>query len=119
MSIFSLPWYAAIGTNKALDADLPLIACVLIGVVGPTAGRYFIDITSGVTPQHFTRGEWFVGTAVLTSVVYILLDSMGLEIWPATLGAFAVGFTFRFVARRLGWEEPMPREGGAEPVLAS
>ncbi len=29
MSAFSLPWYAAIGTNKALDAGLPYIACVL------------------------------------------------------------------------------------------
>jgi len=119
MSAFSLPWYAAIGTNKALDAGLPYIACVLIGVVGPTAGRYFIDITAGVTPQHFTRGEWFVGTAVLTSVVYILLDGAGLEIWPATLGAFAVGFSFRFLARRRGWEEPLPRDEAGAPVLAS
>ncbi len=119
MSIFSLPWYAAIGTSKALDADLPLIACVLIGVVGPTAGRYFIDLTSGVTPQHFVRGEWFVGTAVLTSATYIVLDGAGLEIWPATLGAFAVGFAFRFLSRRLGWEEPLPRSTTGEPVLSS
>ena len=112
MSIFSLPWYAAIGTNKALDADLPLIACVLIGVVGPTAGRYFIDITSGVTPQHFTRGEWFVGTAVLTSVVYIVLNSMGLEIWPATLGAFAVGFPSGSPPAGWAGRSRCPRDGG-------
>src|SRR4029077_3815478 len=86
MSAFSLPWYAAIGTNKALDANLPYIACILIGVVGPTAGRYFIDVASGVTPQHFVRGEWFVGTAVLTSVVYLIADAgLKLDIWPATL----------------------------------
>ena len=42
-AVFSLPWYAAVGVNKALEADLPYIACILIGVVGPTAGRYFID----------------------------------------------------------------------------
>jgi uncharacterized membrane protein YeiH len=120
MSIFSLPWYAAIGTNKALGEDLPYVACVLVGVVGPTAGRYFIDITSGVTPQHFTRGEWFVGTAVLTSVVYIICDqAFHLEIWPATLIAFAVGFSFRFLARRQGWEEPLPRDEAGAPVLAS
>ena len=39
MSAFSLPWYAAVGCNKALEADLPYLACILIGVVGPTAGR--------------------------------------------------------------------------------
>ena len=64
MAAFSLPWYAIIGTQKALADHLPLLAVVLIGVVGPTAGRYFIDLTSGVTPQQFTKGEWFVGTAV-------------------------------------------------------
>ena len=109
MSAFSLPWYAAVGANKALEADLPYLACILIGVVGPTAGRFLIDITSGVTPQHFVRGEWFVGTAVLTSVVYLIADAgFGLSIWPATLIAFVVGFTFRVLARRLKWEEPYP-----------
>src|SRR6187551_136784 len=120
MSAFSLPWYAAIGTNKALDADLPYIACVLIGVVGPTAGRFLIDITSGVTPQHFVRGEWFVGTAVLTSIVYLIADAgFGLEIWPATLIAFVFGFTFRVLSRRLQWEEPLPRSREGAAVLSS
>ncbi len=120
MSAFSLPWYAAVGANKALDAQLPYLACVLIGVVGPTAGRFLIDITSGVTPQHFVRGEWFVGTAVLTSVVYIVADAgLGLTIWPATLLAFVVGFTFRVAARRLRWEEPLPHADHGQPVLSS
>ena len=119
MSMFSLPWYAAIGVNKALDMELPLVACVLIGVVGPTAGRFFIDLTCGVTPQHFVRGEWFVGTAVLTSVVYIVADEAGLSVWPATLVAFAAGFSFRFLARRLRWEEPLPAQADGVPVLSS
>ena len=107
MSAFSLPWYAAVGCNKALEADLPYLACILIGVVGPTAGRFLIDITSGVTPQHFVRGEWFVGTAVLTSVVYIIADAgFGLTIWPATLIAFVVGFTFRYLSRRMSGRSP-------------
>jgi uncharacterized membrane protein YeiH len=120
MSAFSLPWYAAVGCNKALEANLPYLACVLIGVVGPTAGRFLIDITSGVTPQHFVRGEWFVGTAVLTSVVYIIAEEgLGLTIWPATLIAFAVGFTFRYSSRRMQWEEPLPRNQEGAAVLSS
>ena len=120
MSAFSLPWYAAVGANKALEAGLPYLACILIGVVGPTAGRFLIDITSGVTPQHFVRGEWFVGTAVLTSVVYIIADAgLGLTIWPATLLAFAVGFPFRVLARRLRWEEPLPQDQAGAAVLSS
>lgn len=120
MSMFSLPWYAAVGANKALEANLPYLACILIGVVGPTAGRFLIDITSSVTPQHFVRGEWFVGTAVLTSIVYIIADAgFGLDIWPATLIALAFGFSFRFAARRLRWEEPLPNNEAGHPVLSS
>jgi uncharacterized membrane protein YeiH len=120
MAIFSLPWYAAVGVNKALGADLPYIGCILIGVVGPTAGRYFIDITSDVTPMQFVRGEWFVGTAIVTSVVYIIADqAFHLTIWPATLIAFAVGFAFRFIARRYRLEEPLPNDRAGNPVLAS
>ncbi len=110
MTAFSLPWYAAIGVSKALDADLPVIAAVLIGVIGPTAGRFVIDLIAGVTPLHFVRGEWFVGTAVLTSVVFVICDAAGLSIWPATLIAFFVGFFFRLASLYRGWEEPEPWE---------
>ena len=71
MTAFSLPWYAAIGVAAALAAGLPDIAAVAIGVVGPTAGRFLIDITAGKSAKQFVRGEWFVGTAVLTSLVYL------------------------------------------------
>jgi uncharacterized membrane protein YeiH len=111
MAAFSLPWYAIIGAQKALAADLPVIAVILIGIVGPTAGRYFIDITSGVTPQQFTRGEWFVGTAALTALVYVILYALGLatpSVWPATLIAWLFGFGFRVTALRLKFEEPEP-----------
>ena len=120
MAAFSLPWYAIVGTDKALSADLPYIPCVLIGIVGPTAGRFFIDLTCGVTPQHFVRGEWFVGTAVLTSVLYIvLLEGFDLSKYPATLIAFLVGFGFRVNARRLRWEEPLPSTDAGHRVLSS
>jgi len=78
---------------------------------GPTAGRFFIDLTSGVTPQHFTKGEWFVGTAALTSIIYIALYELGLatpSVWPATLLAWAVGFGFRNLSLHFKWEEPEP-----------
>jgi uncharacterized membrane protein YeiH len=108
MAAFSLPWYAIIGAQKALGMDLPLFTVVLIGVVGPTAGRYFIDLTSGVTPQHFTRGAWFVGTAVLAAVLYIICDALGLSVWPATLIAWFIAFVFRLLALRFNWNEPEP-----------
>ncbi len=110
MTAFSLPWYAAIGVNAALSAGLPDIGAIAIGVVGPTAGRFLIDLTAEKSAKQFVRGEWFVGTAVLTSVVYLVLYKyLALTVWPATLIAFAVGFIFRVAAIWFGWEEPLPR----------
>src|SRR5512136_2744997 len=110
MTAFSLPWYAAIGVNAALSAGLPDIGAVAIGVVGPTAGRFLIDLTAEKAAKQFVRGEWFVGTAVLTSIVYfVCFKYFGLTEWPATLIAVAIGFVFRLAAIWFGWEEPLPR----------
>ncbi len=110
MTAFSLPWYAAIGVNAALSAGLPAIGAIFIGIVGPTAGRFLIDITAGKSAKQFIRGEWFVGTAVLTSVVYLVcFKYLGMTDWPATLIAFGVGFVFRLAAIWFCWEEPLPR----------
>jgi uncharacterized membrane protein YeiH len=123
MAAFSLPWYATIGAQKALDLNLPVIAVILIGMIGPTAGRYFIDITSGVTPQHFVRGEWWITTAALTAGLYVILYVLGLTIWPATLIAWAFGFAFRLAALHFKWEEPEPWQkelgAGSETAMAA
>lgn len=54
-----------------------------------------------------------MSAAVLTSAVYVVLYYFGLSIWPATLLAVAVGFTFRILALVRGWEEPEPWEPSA------
>lgn len=110
MTSFSLPWYAIVGAQKAVEAGLPILGALALAVVGPTAGRYFIDVTSGVPPKQFIRGEWFVGIAALTGLVWIICDAFGLNTWLATGIAFIIGFTLRVLALYLGWEEPLARE---------
>jgi uncharacterized membrane protein YeiH len=110
MTSFSLPWYAIVGAQKGVEVGLPVFGCLLLGVVGPTAGRYYIDLTSGVTPKQFIRGEWFVGTAVLTAFVWIVVDWTGAGTWAAAGTAFVVGFSFRMLALFRGWEERLARE---------
>ena len=42
--------------------------------------------------------------------MFLVCDKyLGMEIWPATLISFVVGFTFRLGAIGFLWEEPMPR----------
>jgi uncharacterized membrane protein YeiH len=107
---FSLPWYAIIGAQAAIMAGLPIIGALALAVIGPTAGRYLIDVSSGVPPKQFVRGEWFVGTALLTGAVWIATYEAGLGTWAAAGIAFVVGFAFRVTALFRGWEEPLAKE---------
>jgi uncharacterized membrane protein YeiH len=110
MTSFSLPWYAIVGAQAGVKADLPILGSLLLALVATTAGRYYIDITSSVTPKQFIRGEWFIGAALLAGAVWILVDWAGLGTWAAAGIAFVVGFTFRVVALYRGWEEPLAKE---------
>ncbi len=82
----------------------------MMAVFGPTAGRYYTDVTCWVPPKHFIRGEWFVGIAALTGLVWVFCDAAGLGSWWSSGIAFAVGFTVRLLALCLGWEEPLAKE---------
>ena len=110
MTSFSLPWYAIAGAEKGVTVGLPVIACILLAVVGSTAGRYYIDITSGLAPKQFIRGEWFVPIAALTGVVWILLTWAGVNAWVAVGISFVVGFTIRVIALYRAWEAPLAKE---------
>jgi len=63
----------------------------LLAVVGPTAGRWYADVTSGV-------------------LYWAIVEKGGQSIWWATLIAFAVGYTLRVLALYRGWEEPLVPE---------
>ena len=107
MLSFSLPWYAIVGAEKGVTVGLPVLASVLLAVIATTAGRYYIDITSGVTPKQFIRGEWYVPIAALTGFVWILVTWAGGGFWWATGLSFAIGFTVRVAALYRAWEEPL------------
>ena len=109
MTAFTLPWYAIVGAQKAVDHDLGYAAAVLIGIIGTTGGRYIIDISCGLIPKQLVRGEFFVLTAGLTAVVYLVFSyPLGLDVIPATIVAFLFGFGFRLLSQFLGWEEFEP-----------
>lgn len=115
MTAFSLAWYAIAGAQAGVRAALPLLGTLGLAVIGPTAGRWYADVTAGVTPKQFIRGEWFVGIALLTGIVYVplywlIVQKGGASIWWPTLIAFATGFSIRMLALYRGWEEPLAKE---------
>ena len=81
-----------------------------LSVIGPTASRWYVDVSSGVPPKQFIRGEWFVAAAALTGAVWIGCDAAGLSTWAAAGVALVVGYLFRVAALYQAWEEPLASE---------
>lgn len=79
-------------------------------MIGPTAGRWYVDVSCDVPPKQFIRGEWFVSVAFLTGLIWVICDSAGLPIWASALIAFVVGYTIRVLALYFAWEEPLAKE---------
>lgn len=113
MTAFTLPWYAIVGAQTAVDAKLGYVAAVLIGVIATTGGRFIIDISCNVVPKQLVRGEYFVLTAVLTAALYLVCHEVfgWSEFWATAL-AVCFGFGFRLASQALGWEEWEPWEPG-------
>jgi uncharacterized membrane protein YeiH len=111
MTAFSLPWYAIIGAQTAIDAHLGYVAAVIIGVIATTGGRFIIDISCGVIPKQLVRGEFFVLTATMTAILYLVCkEAIGLSLVTSTIISFVFGFGFRLTSQTLGWEEWEPWE---------
>lgn len=113
---FSLPLYAVVGAQKGFEAGLPAFGVLVLAMVAPTAGRWIVDVSSGVPPVHFVRGGWFVATALLTGLVWMLCAVLGLDTWSSAAVAFAVGYTTRLIATARSWEEPIARALGDRSV---
>jgi uncharacterized membrane protein YeiH len=111
MTAFTLPWYAIVGVQTALDAKLGYIAAVIIGCIATTAGRWIIDVACNQTPKQLVRGEFFMVSAALTGIGYEVFNvGLGWNVVWATAIAFLIGFGFRLSAQTFGWEEWEPWE---------
>lgn len=111
MTAFSLPWYAIVGAQTAVDAHLGYFAAVIIGVIGTTGGRWIIDIACKQVPKQLVRGEYFVLTAAATAILYLVCrEALGWSVIASTAIAFVFGFGFRLTSQALGWEEWEPWE---------
>ena len=107
---FSLPWYAIAGAQKGVSVDLPVLGILLLAIVGPTAGRWYVDVSSGVPPKQFVQGEWFIATAAMTGLVWLVVYELGASIALSAGIAFLIGYAFRVTALYRAWEEPLAKE---------
>jgi uncharacterized membrane protein YeiH len=110
MTGFSLTWFAIVGAQAGVDRHIPVLGCILLAVISPTAGRWLVDVSCGVTPKQFIRGEWFLTTAAVTGLIWVLTYAATHNTWIAAGVAFVIGFSVRMAALYYAWEEPLATE---------
>jgi uncharacterized membrane protein YeiH len=102
VTAFSLPFYAIVGAQAGVTPGLPVVGVLALAVIGPTAGRWYVEVSSSVPPKQFIEGEWFVTTALGTGAIWLICDAIGLGTWVCVGIAFVCQRPGRSGRRRIG-----------------
>jgi uncharacterized membrane protein YeiH len=97
--------WAAVGAQKALEADLGWLPAVMLGVITAVGGGMVRDVFLLRVPSIFGGNTLYATSAVLASVVMVIFSELGL---PAIGSAAALlsGAGLSLLARRYRWILP-------------
>jgi uncharacterized membrane protein YeiH len=96
--------YGVYGAQKAIQADLPVLAAILVGTVNAVGGGILRDVLVREEPLIFKSGQFYALAAMVGCAVFALLDVTLAQSTPlaATVGV-AVTLALRLGSIRLGW----------------
>lgn len=106
---FSMAFFTLVGTYKSYHLGCPWAVCVAMGVCTGVAGGVLRDVLTGNVPYVFRSNEIYASAAFAGSLLYILLQWLGVpEVIGYGLGV-ATAFGVRMVAVYLNWRAPSYR----------
>ncbi|WP_349826698.1 trimeric intracellular cation channel family protein [Brevibacterium litoralis] len=103
-----LALFCMTGTVIALEADLPVPAALLMGVLTAAGGGILRDVVANEAPSVFNAADLYLVPALTGAGLTALAVRLDLwNIWSAlVIGVFVVGF--RLLSLRLRWRVPSP-----------
>jgi uncharacterized membrane protein YeiH len=106
--------FTAGGAQIALDAQMPAIIAVILGVVTAVFGGVLRDIVCNEIPRVFSDHRPYAICAFVGGWTLVGLQSLALPPWLTLLGAAAVATVLRVAA--LAWDWRLPRwQAGSGP----
>ena len=97
--------YAVVGVEHALNAQLPILTAIMIGVVSACGGGLLRDVLMRDEPLLFKPGQFYVLAALIgASLFTLLLLFFKVPASPAALFAIACCFIFRVLAIVFDWK---------------
>jgi uncharacterized membrane protein YeiH len=106
-SALSLGLYTLVGVLKALEADLPTLSVLLIGILTAAGGGILLDVLLSRTPTAFLPGAPYAVLSLIGGIMVVILDKLDAsEEWLWWIPV-AVVVLLRFAALRMGWQTPL------------
>jgi uncharacterized membrane protein YeiH len=98
--------YAALGTQIALNLQMPVIICALMGVMTAVFGGVLRDIFCNEIPKAFNDYQPYAVIAFAGSLLVVAFNAINMPQWLCIFVPAGLIFIFRITAIFLGWRLP-------------
>ncbi len=105
----SLGLFSVAGVSRALNAGLPVLAALILGLITAVGGGSLRDVLMGRTPRVFERGEPYTIAALLAVLVFLAGDRLGWDRSISTAAGAVSGLVLKLLAARFHWKTPAVR----------
>jgi len=107
--------FTAVGTQIAIDAEMPAVVAVILGMVTAVFGGVLRDIVCNEIPRAFSDHRPYAICSFMGGWVMVLAHAGDLPQWAALLAAASTATALRVAAILLDWRLPAWQAGMAAP----
>lgn len=98
--------FSAVGTSLALEADMPIFICAMMGVTTGVFGGVLRDVLCNEIPMVFRRGQLYATCSFIGCWVYLGLEWLTMSSAFALIASVLVTTVMRMLAIRLNLRLP-------------
>jgi uncharacterized membrane protein YeiH len=102
----SLGLFSVAGVSRALNAGLPMLTALLLGLITAAGGGSLRDVMMGRTPRVFERGEPYTLAALLAAIVFLGCERIGVDRSVSTAAGALSGLILKLLSARFQWRTP-------------
>ncbi|WP_117000154.1 trimeric intracellular cation channel family protein [Desertimonas flava] len=95
--------FALLGADRAVAAELPVVSCVLVGVVTGTGGAIIRDIVVNEPPELFLPGSFYAFAAAGGCIIYVIGLRSDIPSVPLAVVCFAAVIGIRVLSTHRRW----------------
>lgn len=106
--------FTAVGTQIAIEAQMPAVIAVILGVVTAVFGGVLRDVVCNDIPRAFSDHRPYAICSFAGGWVMVLAHTAGLPQWGALLAAAGTATALRAAALVLDWRLPAWQAGAPE-----